>query len=364
MTKRIFISGGGTGGHIYPAVAIYEELLKFIPNEDIFYIGSPRNLEKSIFSKYPVKFLNVYTEGMPRKLSLKFIFWSLELIYSTILSLFYILKYRPSAIIGTGGYVSAPILIAGIILKVPCFIHDSDAFPGVVSRKLAPFCQCVFVAFENAQNRLKAPKILLNGNPLRNFEINKPKTQILKELGLKENKKTILAIGGSQGAKTINEALCNCAEDIIKEFDCQIIHQTGKKKFSQIPTHLKELEGYLVAPYFDNMPEIYQIADLVISRAGSISISEINNCGLPAILIPYPHAASNHQYFNAKAIQEKGAAIILEDKNCNSDSLKKLIENLLKNEQKLQEMAQNSHNLMKKNASSNLVKEVLNFIKF
>ena len=364
MTKKIFISGGGTGGHIYPAVAIYEELQKFIEAENIFYIGNPKNLEKAVFSNYPIEFLNVYTEGMPRKLSFKIILWGLKLLYSILLSLFYILKHKPSAIIGTGGYVSAPILISGIMLGVPCFIHDSDAFPGVVSRKLAPFCKCVFLAFEEAKKRIKSTKIIINGNPLRNFETKKKKQEILENLQLNPNKSTILVIGGSQGAKTINNAIWGCAEEIIKEFDCQIIHQTGKTKFQETPENLKELNGYLVAPYFDNMPEIYQTADLVISRAGSISISEINNCGLPSILVPYPHAAANHQYFNAKAVEAKGAAILLEDKNCSCETLKKNIKKLLNNRQKLTEMGQKSHFLMKKNASKNLVKEILSFIKF
>lgn len=358
--QRAFITGGGTGGHVYPAIAIYEELLKFIPKEDIFYIGNPKNLEKRVSDQYDINFLDVSVFGMPRAFTLKFISWTFKLFISILHSIHYVLKYKPSFIVGTGGYVSFPVLIAGVILGVPCFVHDSDAYPGIVSRFIAPFTKCVFLAFEDAKKRIKASRIIVNGNPLRNFNTGFSKKQAIEKLGLDPDKKTLFVMGGSQGAKTINRAVLALSEELTSKYNLQIIHQTGVKNYEEAKNLLPGgLSGYILKPYFDDMSIPYSACDFVIARSGSISLSELNNCGLGAILVPYPHAAANHQFYNAKAIEKQCAAIVLEDKNCTAENLLEIILSVVQNEEKLRQMSENSAKLARPNATQNLVKVLL-----
>ena len=358
--KRAFISGGGTGGHIYPAIAIYEELLKFIPKEDVFYVGNPKNLEKRVSAQYDMTFLPVCIAGMPRAFTLKFISWVFRLFISVFVSIYYVLKYRPSFIVGTGGYVSFPILMAGVLLGVPCYIHDSDAYPGVVSRVMAPFTKCVFLAFEDAKKRIKAKKIIVNGNPLRNFNEGLSKEQAIEKLGLDPDKKNLFVMGGSQGAKTINRTVLALSEELTGKYNLQIIHQTGAKNFEEAQNLLPGgLSGYILQPYFDEMSIPYSASDFVVARSGSISLSELNNCGLGAILVPYPHAAANHQFHNAKAMEKQSAAIVLEDKDCTPENLLEIILSVIQNEDKLKQMSENSAKLAKPNATQNLVKVLL-----
>ena len=358
--KRAFITGGGTGGHVYPAVAIYEELLKFIPKEDIYYVGNPKNLEKRVSEQYDMNFLDVSVSGMPRAFTLKFISWAFQLFISVFVSIYYVLKFRPSFIIGTGGYVAFPVLMAGVLLGVPCYIHDSDAYPGIVSRFMAPFSTCVFLAFEDAKDRIKAKKIIVNGNPLRNFNLGLSKKQAIEQLGLDVDKKTLFVMGGSQGAKTINRAVLALSEELTRTYNLQIIHQTGTKNFEEAQNIMPGgLRGYILEPYFDDMSIPYAACDFVIARSGSISLSELNNRGLGAILVPYPHAAANHQFHNAKAMEKQSAAIVLEDKDCTSENLLEIILSVIQNEEKLKKINENSAKLAKPNATQNLVKIVL-----
>ncbi|MEI8376999.1 MAG: undecaprenyldiphospho-muramoylpentapeptide beta-N-acetylglucosaminyltransferase [bacterium] len=358
--KRSFITGGGTGGHIYPAIAIYEELSKFVPKEDIFYIGNSKNLEKRVSEQYDMNFLDVCVSGMPRAFTLKFISWVFNLVVSVFVSLYYVLKYRPSFIIGTGGYVSFPVLMAGVLLGVPCYIHDSDAYPGIVSRFMAPFAKCVFLAFEDAKKRITAKKIIINGNPLRNFNVGLSKEDAIRSLGLDFNKKTLFVMGGSQGAKTINRAILALSEELTRNYNLQIIHQTGTKNFDEAQDLLPGgIDGYILRPYFDDMSIPYSACDFVVARSGSISLSELNNCGLGAILVPYPHAAANHQFYNAKAMEKQCAAIVLDDKDCSPSNLLEIILSVIQNEEKLKQMSQNSAKLAKPDATKNLVKVLL-----
>lgn len=358
--KRAFITGGGTGGHIYPAVAIYDELSKYISKEDIFYVGNPQNLEKRVCEQQNINFLDISVSGMPRALTPKFFSWIVQLFSAVFVSIGYVLKYRPDFIVGTGGYVAFPVLMAGILLGVPCYIHDSDAYPGIVSRVMAPFAKSVFLAFEDAKKHINSKKIIVNGNPLRNFNVGLSKEEAIKQLGLDPDKKTLFVMGGSQGAKTINRAVLALSEDLTMKYNLQIIHQTGAKNFEEAQNLMPGgLNGYILKPYFDDMSLPYSACDFVIARSGSISLSELNNCGLGAILVPYPHAAANHQFYNAKAMEKHCAAIVLEDKDCTPENLLEMILSVIQNEEKLKQMSENSAKLAKLNATQNLVKVLL-----
>ncbi|MCQ2958134.1 MAG: undecaprenyldiphospho-muramoylpentapeptide beta-N-acetylglucosaminyltransferase [Candidatus Gastranaerophilales bacterium] len=336
---KIVLAGGGTGGHIYPAIAIGRELLTRNNVEKVFYVGNPKKLENDIVEKEDFEFLPVLVSGMPKTKNLSLIKWFIELGFAVIKTLHYFKNIKPDCVMGTGGYVSGPALIAAKIMKIPYVLHDSDAIPGIVSRKMAPGAKAINTSFDEAKKYLKSNNIVVYGNPLRNDFNSIDKKESLKELGLNPDKFTILVMGGSQGAKSVNEAISSCALDLIENLNLQIIHQTGLKNYEEymdkISPELRNNKNYLPKAYLENMGLYLSCADLVIARSGSLSLSEFNLCGLPSILIPYPHAAHNHQYHNAKALEELKAAVCLEDNLCDGDNLTEIVTNLVKDKERL-----------------------------
>ncbi|MBQ9688908.1 undecaprenyldiphospho-muramoylpentapeptide beta-N-acetylglucosaminyltransferase [bacterium] len=361
--KVYFITGGGTGGHIYPAVAICDELLKD-SDTDIYYVGNPKNMEYRIATDKGYKFLPVVVSAMPRKVSLSLLGWGFQLFCAVCKSMFFIKKYKPKAILGTGGYVSAPALMAGIVNRVPVMIHDCDAIPGIVSRQIAPKAQRVSLAFEKALERIKTDKAMINGNPLREEFKTLTKEQARANAGL-QNKLTLCVMGGSQGAKSINGAFVHIIERLSKEHDLQIVFQTGAKKYDETISVLKEVypdyledKNVVVRPFFDNMTEILKSADIAVSRAGSLSLSELCASAVAPILIPYPNAAADHQRKNAKFMVEKRAALYLEDADVTRDTLLIAIEKLLDDRERLETIQKNIYLLAKPDATKNIVAQL------
>ncbi len=369
--KVYFISGGGTGGHIYPAFTIAEKLLKENDTAKIYYIGNPKNQEFEIAKKYPeIEFLPVNVTGMPRKLSFKFPKWALQFIFSYLKALNYIKKYKPDCIFTTGGYVSAPIVFGAITLKKPYMIHDCDSVPGMVSKLAAPKAKIVSAAFENAKNILKSDNIIFNGNPVREAFYKIDKKTAKEKLQIPENKKVILAMGGSQGAKTINNAMINLIKPLTEDLGTYVILQTGKKNYNDTVLELEKIypdftknNNVMIRPYFDEMMYPLKAADIVIARAGSLSLTEIIVCGAVSILVPYPYAAQDHQRKNAKEMCEKGISLYIEDKDCNAENLLKTIKELLTNKDKLVQMQTKTGLLAKNNPADEIVKQLKSIIK-
>lgn len=355
---KVVLTGGGTGGHIYPAVAVGRELLTRDDVEKVYYIGNPKKLEKDIIEKEDFEFLPIIVSGIPKTKNLSLIKWGFELCFAILKCLNYFRKIKPDCVLGTGGYVSGPALIAAKIMNIPYMLHDSDAIPGIVSRKMANGAKVINTSFEEAKKYLKSNKVQLNGNPLRKDFNSLDKAECLKELGLDEKKFTILVMGGSQGAKSINTAISSCALDLINDLDIQIIHQTGLKNFEsymdEISSELRNHPSYLPKAYLENVELYLSSADLVIARAGSLSLSEFNLCALPSILIPYPHAANNHQYHNAKSLENANAAICLEDNLCDGDNLQEIVSNLINNKEQFNAMKNASKALAKPNATEKI----------
>lgn len=363
-----FITGGGTGGHIYPAIAICEELKKDPDTKDIYYVGNPDNLEFEITQKLGYKFLPIKISGLPRKFSFYSIKWFFEFQSSIFKALFYIKKYRPDVVFGTGGYVSAPALFAGGLEGVPIMIHDSDAQPGMVSRYIAPAARYVSLAFEGAKKFLNSPNMRVNGNPIREEFRTLTKDTARKKLKL-QNKLTLCIMGGSQGAKSINIATIEIIKKLSQEHNLQIIFQTGKKNYEKVALKLKEIypefekdKNIILKPYFDNMSYVLKASDIAVSRAGSLSLSELCACSIASILIPYPHAAADHQRKNAQYMLEQGAALYLEDADTNRDTLLKAIEELLNDREKLASIQQNAFGLAKLNATQSIINQLKEII--
>lgn len=368
--KIYFISGGGTGGHIYPALSVVQALLKEKDTGKIYYIGNPENMEYEIVKQIPdVDFLPVCVSGMPRKISFSFVKWLFKLEISLWKALFYIQRYKPDVIFTTGGYVSAPIAFMAAFLKKPLMIHDCDAVPGLVSKTVAPFADCVSVAFENSKNILKAKKIICTGNPVREEFLTVSKENARRHLGLR-NKLTVLLTGGSQGAQTLNNAAIKAAQSIVEEMDVQFVIQTGKNKYDDVIKNLSDIfpnysqnTNLVVKPYFDDMFYALKSADIVISRAGSLSLSELNLCASACILVPYPYAAADHQRKNAREAEKIGYALYCEDKNFDKETLLELLKSLVYNPEKMQKMSESSYKNSKPHAKDTIVENLKSLIK-
>ncbi len=363
---KIVLTGGGTGGHIYPAVAVGRELLNIENVSRVYYIGNPKNLEKSIIEKENFKFLPINISGMPKTKNLDFVKWLFQLIVAVWVSFNYLKKIKPNCVFGTGGYVSGPPLIAAKMLNIPFILHDSDAVVGVVTQKMAPYANAVNLSFEDAKKTINTSKITVYGNPIRNDFNLKTKMEALTELNLNTEKFTVLVMGGSQGAKSINNAIANCALELINDLDLQIIHQTGLKNYENymdsIKAELRNNVNYLPTAYLENIALYLSAADLVIARAGSLSLSEFNLCALPSVLIPYPYAAHNHQYYNAKAMEEFGAAICLEDNLCDADNIIEIVTSLANDKNRLKTMKDANLLLAKPDATKKIVQLLLETI--
>lgn len=352
-----FITGGGTGGHIYPAIAVADKLLSL--GHSVFYVGNPDNLEYSIVKEKGYEFLTVNIHGMPRRFGIDFIKWAVQLATAWIKSCYYIHKYMPDAVFGTGGYVSAPILLACVSFmrgkkhRIPYMLHDCDAKPGLVTRKLSGGASCVSLAFECAKDEINNKNCLICGNPIRETFKSVSKSQAREKLKL-QDKITLCIMGGSQGARSINDGAVEVLQKLSKDYDIQIIFQTGKKNFERVIEQLLKVypdyaadKNLLIKPYFDDMVTVLKASDIAISRAGSLSLSELSASGIASILVPYPHAAADHQRKNAKYMESKGAALYLEDDDVNGKTLGDMILSLINNPDKLQKLQNNALSLAK-----------------
>jgi len=354
-----FVTGGGTGGHIYPAMAVADAL----ENAKVYYVGNKRNMEFELASKKGYKFLHVSVSGMPRKLNPKFFIWGVKLVKAIIRSVRYIKKYKPDAVFATGGYVSAPMIFACRITKTPYIMHDCDAMPGLVTRRLSKRAKYVTLAFENAKKYIPNKHTVVTGNPIRK-EFKLMSTALaLKNMGLDNKKLTLCIMGGSQGAKSINNTTIELIKEFSQEMNLQVIFQTGKKNFSDVTERIQQIypayeqdRNLIIKPYFDDMISVLKSSDIVVSRAGSLSLSEICASETVPVLIPYPYAAANHQRINAKSLLQAGACIYIEDKDLEPNKLRETIKELLDNTVKMNYLKQNASHLAKYDATEDIIK--------
>ena len=363
-SKVYFVTGGGTGGHIYPALAVADALSQ---ENKVYYVGNRHNMEYELATKKGYKFLHVGISGMPRKLNPKFFYWGIRLVRAILYSIKYIKKYKPNAVFATGGYVSAPMIFACIITKTPYMMHDCDAMPGLVTRKLSRRAKYVSLAFSKAKKYIPNRHVVVTGNPIRPEFKTLSKEQARNNLGLK-NKLTMTVMGGSQGAKSINNTVVELLKEFAQDKDVQIIFQTGKKNYEEIIEKLKliypawEQDGNLIVkPYFMDMISVLKASDIVISRAGSLSLSEICASDVASILIPYPNAAANHQRINAKYFVESGVSLYIEDRELEPNKLREMIYLLLDNPIKIDYLKQNASYIAKFDATEKIV-ECINSI--
>lgn len=336
QTVRVILTGGGTGGHIYPALAIAKGLLARDNKTQILYVGIRDGMEARLVPEEGIKFAGISGKGLPRKLSLetiKVLAKSLKALWETknILR-----KFHPDLVIGTGGYVSGPVVLTAALFNIPTLLHEQNALPGITNRILARFVRRVMVTFPESISHFGALKKLeLVGLPVRS-EIGEVTRDLgSRKFGLRTDCMTLLVTGGSRGALTLNKAMITVLEHLDQRPDIQVIWATGKMTYSQT---IEELErrgikwrrsGWLVLEYLKDMPEALACTDLYIGRAGAASLAELMVAGIPSVLIPYPYAAENHQEHNAQALVQAGAAQVILDSECDGERLWKEIDHLI-----------------------------------
>ena len=327
---KVIISGGGTGGHIFPALSVANEIKRRHPDAEILFVGAKRRMEmeKIPANGYPIK--GLWISGIDRKSFIKNLLFPVKLILSFVKALIIVMRFKPDFVIGTGGFASGPVLLAAQFLGIPTFIQEQNSYPGITNKKLSKKARKIYTAYDNLENFFDARKILKTGNPVRKdlSGLKVDKNEALKKFGLYPGKKTILSLGGSLGAATLNEGILNIL-DKLKENDYQIIWQTGKNDFENYK-HLTD-EQVKVVPFITNMPDAYAAADLIISRAGAGTISELTLIGKPVILVPSPYVAEDHQTKNAKALSENEAAVLLPEKKI-KDELWQTVKEILEND--------------------------------
>ena len=348
MNSRIIIAGGGTGGHIYPAIGIAKELQLLDPNIDIVFIGGATQLESKIVPQNGFQFLPISVVGFPRKLTLKWFSVMTKLFLGIVKSLQILAELQPNAVVGTGGYVSGPVLVAAWIHRIPSFLQEQNASPGITNRIAGTWVRMAYLALETAVSYFPSGAVMLTGNPIRR-SISTVKRSLgnYGKFGLDPDLKTVFVMGGSQGATAINSLII----DALGYLEChnqnfQLIHQTGEQDLQVVMNKYDESSvKSLIKPYFDRIEEIYSIVDLMVCRSGGMTVSEITACGIPSIFIPLPSAVGNDQLANAKMIASKGAGIVLDQFKIDGKTLANYIINIVTDPARLDSMSKASHRL-------------------
>ncbi len=366
---KFLITGGGTGGHIYPALAIASEIKQTYKDSKILYIGTKNGLEFELVPKAGFEFKTIRVKGLPRKLNKDSLIALRELFYGLKESKKIIKDFKPDIVIGTGGYVSGPIAYIASKNKIPTIIHEQNAFPGITNKILSRYVDKVLVTFDESKKYFKYPEKVVNvGNPIRKEILEVNKDEAYKKLGIKRDIPFILSFGGSGGQKKLNDCIFDIIKDYNQNDNFQLLHVTGTKFYDSFISKLKEenikLNSNLkILPYFYDMPEALNIASIVIASSGAITLAEISAVGVPSILIPKAYTAENHQEYNARAFEKQGASIVILEKDLNGDYLKSNLESLLNNKDKLREMSKNSKCLGKIDSTKLIIDEIDKIIK-
>lgn len=365
---RFVITGGGTGGHIYPALAIADRLKEEFSNTEILYVGTKNGLERDVVPRkgYPIEF--VHAEGLSRQKSYKNIVTLLKTMQGVVQSMAIIARFKPDAVIGTGGYVAGPVMLAAVLLRKPTLIHEQNAFPGVTNRLLSKYVDQIALSFEEAEKYFKGKTMTHTGNPIRREILTYSREEGLQCLGLAPGKKTIFAVGGSGGATSLNQAMLDFYPYIAAHPDFQLVHVTGKRDYDHQMAAIQERKLELgprirVEKYLYHIEQAYAVADLVIGRSGAITLAELTARGIPAVLIPFPHSTDNHQEHNARALEKAGAARVILDQELTGTTLTGMVDEIFSSKGVLEKMKQASLMMGRPDADQRIIQIVREIIK-
>ena len=364
---KVILCGGGTGGHIFPMLSIADEIKKRNSKNEVLFVGSSDRMEMEIVPKYNYPIIGLWISGIKRSsLLLNILFvgvpfilknFSLpfKLLFSVIKSIYILLKFKPDMVVGFGGYSSGPFLLTSYFLNFKTAIQEQNSFPGYTNRLLSKKVKLIFVAYNNLEKFFNKNKVLNLGNPIRKHNLNTNENPF-NYFNLDKEKKTILVLGGSLGARSINEGVLNNLS-IIRESSFQLLWQTGDYYYDHILSKKIEEKNLVIKPFIKRMDLAYQVADIIVSRAGAIAISELCYISKPLILIPSPNVVDNHQRKNANEVFSNGGCLLVEDKDAKDEMLNQAI-NLLENSEMKIKMRKSLRTLAKPDAAKNIVSKI------
>jgi UDP-N-acetylglucosamine--N-acetylmuramyl-(pentapeptide) pyrophosphoryl-undecaprenol N-acetylglucosamine transferase len=349
---RIIIAGGGTGGHLFPGIAIAREFQKKDPNVKILFVGTRQGIESKILPKENFDLKTILSSGLQGKFCWQTILAFGKIPIGLLQSLWIIIKSRPNIVLGVGGYATGPFVLMAWFLRIPVVIQEQNLIPGITNRILGRVVDKIFISFEKSKNYFPENKVELTGNPIK-------EEYFKKKPAIRKSRFNVLIFGGSRGAHSINCAMIEALDYLVNESAAMhFIHQTGQDQFKivQEKYHEKKLPAE-VSPFIFNMEDSYRRSNLVVCRAGATTIAELTAIGRAAILIPFPFAANNHQESNAELLVKKGAAVMLKDSELTGEKLAELIKKFMRHPDKLVEMEKASLRMAKKEAGKKIVNQ-------
>jgi len=363
---KVLFCGGGTGGHLYPAIALCEELETRFEHDklDVLYIGTKQGLESRVLPKLDYKLKTIWIKGFQRGRSLRNywlnLFTPLRLLISFFQCYYYLKRFKPDIAIGTGGYAAGPPLYIANKMKIPIFLQEPNVFPGATIRMLAKKAEKIYIAYKDTGKYFENTKCL--GTPLRRSLKKSPKDQALNFFGLHWGKNTIFIFGGSQGSQALNEFIMENLKNIINSTDCQVIWQTGQREYKKISNYFNNLHDVYITPFIHEMDIAYSAADIVVSRAGALTVSELCLYGKPSMLIPLPTAAENHQEKNARTLEKADAALVIIQNYLTLDLFLKKLLSVINHKEKIAQMSKNAKTLTNPDSAKLIVDDILEYV--
>ncbi len=357
------ISGGGTGGHIYPAISIAQSLQHMLEEVDILFVGAKGKMEMKKVPEAGFPIVGLWISGLQRSLTIKNLLFPVKVIASLIKAGSLLRNFKPDAVIGVGGYASGPLLFVASSKGVPTIIQEQNSYAGLTNKWLAGKVNKICVAYPEMERYFPADKLVLAGNPVRKdlMDVQSKRKEAFDFFKLDSRKKTMLIIGGSLGARTINESI-KAGIDQLVEQDIQVIWQTGEYYYERIKNEMPAHDNVRIMPFLKEMVYGYATADIVVSRAGALSISELMLTGKACILVPSPNVAEDHQTKNAMALVKNDAAVLVKDNESKEKLVVEAIK-LLSDEKKRKELSAKILGMAQKDASDNIAKEIIELIK-
>ena len=349
MQKRVVIAGGGTGGHLYPGIALAKALMRHDMDIKVSFVGTKRGIESRVLPREGFELKTILSAGLLGKKRLsRWVSW-VKLPIGTAQSMCFLLNKRPNLVVGVGGYASGPLVLSAWILRIPILIHEQNSFPGLTNKWLGKIADKVAVSFKDSAKFFPRNKVTVTGNMIRD-EFCKPREEFPK---VSQGLFRVLVLGGSQGAHSINVAMVDALKSLeSKRGNIHITHQTGESDYEMVKgEYVKSGLSYEVKPFIDDVAEQYRKASLVICRAGATTLAEVTACGKVSVLIPYPHAAHNHQEKNARVLDAANAGELVLDKELSGDRIAQSIIRTMEDPDRLREMEDNSYQLGNRDAT-------------
>jgi len=344
---NIVVSGGGTGGHIYPALALIREIKKETKNANFLYIGTEKGLESKLVTMENIPFKSIQITGFKRKISLENIKTILRFLKGVSESKQMLKEFHADVVIGTGGYVCGPVVYAASKLGIPTIIHEQNSVPGLTNKFLSRYVDRIAVCFEEARAFFPDHKVVLTGNPRASEVLHQDGIKGRISAGLSVTGQVVLIVGGSRGARPINDAVLQSLSQL-GEKPYQVLYVTGDVHYEKVKKEVEQIgnpTNVVIKPFIHNMPEVLAGTDLTVARAGATTLAELTSLGIPSILIPSPYVTNNHQEKNARALSDHYAAELVLEKDLNGQKLVEEIDGILLDERKLNEMKKASKQL-------------------